>query len=100
MRFDTRIYFQKIIEGELDDSTGDYLPDTVIEAKAYANVTDAGKDTKNIVYGAIKQGARIVRIQGSYDKAFDYIRINNKRYRVDESISGYLKQTFIVSEVQ
>lgn len=100
MRYDTKIYFQRITSGEYNADSGDYAPDTVTEDMRYAAVTDTGIDTVKLVYGAIRQGSYTVRIQSQYNKPFDYIRIGNKRYRVDMTRKHRIKQSFIVSEVQ
>mgnify|MGYP000662402319 CR=1 FL=1 len=36
--------------------------------KRHASVTDTGTDTMNLVYGAIKQGSKTVRLQMHYKK--------------------------------
>ena len=100
MRFDTPIYFQRIIAGEYNPNTGDYANDTVIEVLRYASVTNSGAETLNLIYGEIKQGSFTIRIQGQYKEPFDRIRIGEKIYRVDFSRSLRNKQTFVVSEVQ
>ena len=100
MRFDTPVYFQSVVTGEYDPSTGDYADDTVTEVEHYASVSDTGTDTMNLVYGGLKQGSLTVRLQTRYDGAIDYIRIGSKRYRVDMVRSLRQKQTFVVSEVQ
>lgn len=100
MRYDTPIYFQVVQPGEYDASTGNYGPETITEEKKYADVTDTGADTLNLVYGSLKQGSRVVRLQNHYDKPFNRIRIGKKLYRVDFSRCLRTKQIFIVSEVQ
>ena len=106
MRIDCPIYFQRITSGNYvtDSATsgvfGDYSEDTVAEVKLWASVTDAGIDTLQLVYGDIKQSAKVVRLQTHYNDPFDYIRIDNKRYRVDRQRKLRLKHVFIVSEVQ
>lgn len=100
MRCDTPVYFQKIVPGKYNPVTGDYGEDTVTEEKRYADVTDAGTDTLNLVYGELKQGVRVIRLQRKYRGEFNRIQIGDKVYRVDFSRSLRAKQVFIVSEVQ
>lgn len=100
MRCDTEVFFQSIVPGEYDESTGDYKADVVLEEKRHASVTDTGTETMNIVYGFIKQGSKTVRIQTHYKKAFDRIRIGNSLYRVDFERKLRTKHVFVVSEVQ
>ncbi len=97
MRFDTPIYFQRIEAGKLNIETHNYDDDITIEVKRYADVTDSGVDTLNLVYGEIKQGSKTVRIQRAYKEPFDRIRIGDKTYRVDLARRG---KSFVVSEVQ
>ena len=68
MRFDTPVYFQTIKPGEYDYSTGNYGENIITEEVRWASVTDAGIDTLNLVYGEIKQGVKIVRLQNHYHK--------------------------------
>lgn len=97
MRYDTPIYFQLIESGEYDKTTGDYKDDTITEEKRFASVTDAGNKTLSLLYGEIREGSIIARIQRGYEKPFDRIRIGKKVYRCDLSRK---KRVFIMSEVQ
>ena len=100
MRYDTPIYFQTIKKGEYDPDTGNYAEDTVAEDKVFASVTDSRAETLNLVYGELKQGCFTIRLQNIYRKPFSYIRIGEKRYRVDFGRKLRLKHIFVVSEVQ
>lgn len=100
MRYDTPIYFQTVKAGALDEKTGNYGEDTVLEVMAYANVTDSGVETINLIYGAIRQGIKTIRLQVPYLKEYDYIRIGRRRYRVDFKRTLRLKENLVVSEVQ
>ena len=100
MRFDTPVYFQKITPGAYDPNTGNYAPDQVTETKRFASVTDAGDSTVKIVYGELRQGCKVVRLQNHYGDPFDRIRIGKKQYRADQIRRLRIKECFIVSEVQ
>lgn len=100
MRYDTPIYFQTVEKGAYDPDTGNYAEDTPTEDKVYASVTDSRAETLNLVYGELKQGCFTIRLQNIYRKPFSYIRIGEKRYRVDFSRKLRLKHIFVVSEVQ
>ena len=100
MRFDTPIYFQTVKKGEYNPDTGNYAEDTVTEDEVYASVTDSSTETLKLVYGTIKQGCFTIRLQNIYRKPFSYIRIGEKRYKVDFSRKLRLKHIFVVSEVQ
>lgn len=100
MRFDTPVFFQKIKFGEYDPSTGNYDQDTITEVKLYASVTNSSVDTLNLIYGEIRQGSYVVRLQNHYSEPFDRIRIGRRTYRVDFSRLLRNKHVFVVSEVQ
>lgn len=100
MRYDTPIYFQKIMPGEYDPGTGNYGEGAVTEEKRYADVTDTGEDTLRLVYGGIRQGSKTIRLQTHYKKTFDRIRIGEELYSVDFSRELRMKHVFVVSEVQ
>lgn len=99
MRFDTPIYFQRVLR-DYDASTGNYGVSSLVEESRRASVTDSGAQTLMLVYGGLKQGSLTIRLQRPYDKPFDRIRIGEKFYHVDMKRNLRLKQTFVVSEVQ
>lgn len=100
MRFDKPIYFQLYEQGEYNPETGDYEESLVSEVKKYADETDAGAETLNLIYGTLQQGAKVLRLQQHYNGAFDRIRIGSKVYRVDFERKLRQKHVFVVSEVQ
>lgn len=100
MRCDTPVFFQTTKKGAYDANTGNYGAPTVEEVKKYASVTDSGIETLNLVYGEIRQGTKVVRLNGQYNGAFDRIRIGRKVYRVDMARPLRNKHIFVVSEVQ
>lgn len=97
MRYDKPVFFQRVQPGEYDESTGNYGADTVTEVLKRASVTDSGANTLRLIYGEIRQGSKIIRLQRPYKEAFDRIRIGKKLYSVDMSRYG---RVFVVSEVQ
>ena len=100
MRFDEPVYFVKDLPGQYNAQTGDYDDGDTQEVFRYANITDAGETTMNLVYGRIKQGALVIRIQGGLPGPFDYIRIGTKRFRADRVRQLRRLSVFVVSEVQ
>ena len=97
MRYATPIYFQHYGKPEYNPVTGDYEQSPPVEHKRYASVTDSGIETMRLIYGDLKQGSKVVRLQNEYIGAFDRIRIGDKCYRVDMSRRD---KVFVVSEVQ
>lgn len=100
MRYDTPIYFQRLTQGEYDESTGNYEDDQIEETEVMASVMDTQTETMKLVYGDIRQGSLTLTIQNHYDQTFDNIRVGDKVYRVDRTRRLRVKQSFIVSEVQ
>ena len=100
MRYDTPVYFQHSTPGAYDPDIGDYASDTVKEVKRYASVTDSGDETKLQLYGSIKEKSVTIRLQNHYKETFNYIRVGNTVYRVDQERKLRTKHTFIASEVQ
>lgn len=100
MRYDTPLYFQSVIQGAYDESTGNYEDDKITETMVMASVMDTQTGTMKLIYGDIRQGSLTLTIQNHYDQLFDTIRIGTKKYRVDRTRRLRVKQTFIVSEVQ
>lgn len=100
MRYDTPIYFQRLTQGEYDESTGNYEDDQIEETEVMASVMDTQTETMKLVYGDIRQGSLTITIQNHFDQTFDNIRIGGKVYRVDRTRRLRVKQSFVVSEVQ
>lgn len=100
MRYDTPIYFQTVKPGAYDKTTGNYAESTITEVKRYASITSAGDDTVRLIYGELKQGCLVVRLQNHYTATFDRIRIGEKLYGVDRARRLRVKHSFVVSEVQ
>lgn len=97
MRYNTPIFFQSIKKGAYNPDTGDYAPDTPIETRRYADITDSGINTIQLIYGKLKQGSKVIRLQRAYTEPFEHIRIGEKIYNVD---FARWQKVFIVSEVQ
>ena len=100
MRFDVPVYFQSITTGKYDPQTGNYDADTISEEMRYASVSMTGEETLKVVYGGVKQGSFVIRLQQHYRKPFNRIRIGEKSYNVDVAKMHRMKHVFIVSEVQ
>lgn len=99
MRYDTPIFFQRVVPGEYDPTTGDYAADQITEVRKIASVMDTRAEIMQIIYGGIRQGCVTVQLQNHYPKPFDRIRIGKTTYKVDYARKLRVKQTFILSEV-
>ena len=98
MRYATPIYFVKETEPVYDYETGDYIDGEPIKDELWANVSDTGTERMQLIYGDLKQGAITVRIVGKYDKEFDYIEVEGKKYNVDAFRTFRNDQAFNLSE--
>src|SRR5690625_4689494 len=97
MRYNTRIYFVTEHE-EYNYDTGHYEPVELVKGEAWANVADTGTERMRLIYGSVKQGAITARIVGKYDKEFDYIEVEGKKYNVDAFRTFRNDQAFNLSE--
>lgn len=97
MRYDTAVYFQEVFPGAYNVKTSNYEEDTIIETKRFASVTDSGVEALKLIYGGIKQGSKVLRLQTPYNADFASVRIDSKVYKVDFSRKN---KVFVVSEVQ
>lgn len=100
MRYDKKVIFVLNGSAIYDEETGDYKDPVAIETVRYASVMDTNRETMHLVYGEIKQGSLTIQLQNHYDNQFDYIVIEDTKYKVDYTRKLRIKQTFIVSEVQ
>ena len=71
MRYDTPVFFQRVLPGEYDSKTGNYAADQVTEVQKMASVMDTRAEIMQIVYGGIRQGSVTVQLQNHYQKPFD-----------------------------
>lgn len=62
-RYDTTVYFQKLMQGEYDPETGDYKEDSIREDAKQAAVMDTSTQMMQLIYGTIKQGSLTVQLQ-------------------------------------
>ncbi len=97
MRYNTPVFFQRTTRGAYDQASGDYATGEQVEVKRFADVTDSGVETLNLIYGELRQGVKTVRLQRPYTDPFDRIRIGSRVYRADFSRFG---KNFVVCEVQ
>ena len=99
MRYDTPVYFCKVTDQGYNYDTGDYDDGHVVEDIRHASVENTRDETLHFVYGEMRENSMTIRLQNHYQKPFDYIRIKNKRYKVDYIRRLRVKQAFVVSEV-
>lgn len=99
MRYDTPVYFRKIVPGKYNPDTGNYEADTVEETLRYSSVMDTGEKLMMLVYDGLRQGSLTIQIQNHYEQPFDRIRVGERLYSVDFVRKLRTKHVFVVSEV-
>lgn len=105
MRYDTKVTFVVEKDEYYDPVLGEYVDGTKEETNLRANVTDLGTDRSKVLFGDIKQGAKVVRLLRPYTKKWDYVLIYNKLTKETEKFEIVTernlrsKNTFIVQEV-
>lgn len=105
MRYDTKVTFVVEKDEYYDPVLGEYVGGTKEETNLRANVTDLGTDRSKVLFGDIKQGAKVIRLLRPYTKEWDYVLIFNKlrskteKFEIITERNLRLKNTFIVQEV-
>lgn len=99
MRYDKKIIFVTEKDGGYDPEIGEYTEPTKEKTIKRANITDLGTERSKVLFGDIKQGAKIVRLLRPYVKKWDYAFIDDIEYVIVTSRQLRLKNTFILQEV-
>lgn len=110
MRCDTKVYFvtdeeKTLVDNPEAENYGDYEADDPVEVGRYADVTDTQTRIQQLVYGALREGSKTVRLNEQYHKPFDHIRIVDRDtgrsalYDVDAKRILRRRSTFICHEV-
>jgi len=110
MRCDTKIFFvtdgeKVLVEDPSAENFGEYVPEDPREEERIADVTDTQTKTQLLIYGAVREGSKTVRLNEPYRMPFDHIRILDRDtgisalYDVDSKRVLRHKSTFICHEV-
>ena len=81
MRYDRRVTLVKGGEEVYDWETGDYVLSEPTETELWANVSDAGLERREVLFGSVKERGLVVRFRNRLP-AYDYLLINGERYSV------------------
>lgn len=98
MRYNKKIYLVKVKDRNYDPTTGNYVDGGTNKKLVWADITDASDSIVSFVYGGIRQGALVFRIQG-FVGAFDYIEYGDKKYQADYVRRTFAKTSFVCSEI-
>ena len=105
MRYDTKVTFVIEKDSYYDPELGEHVEPTLDEKIKLANVTDLGTDRSKVLFGDIKQGAKVIRLLRPYTQKWDYVLIYNKltketqKFEIVTERNLRLKNTFVVREV-
>ncbi|GAA3251640.1 Phage protein [Lactococcus lactis subsp. lactis] len=99
MRYDKKIIFVTETGGGYDPELGEHIEPTIVKTKKMANITDLGTERSKVLFGDVKQGAKVVRLLRPYLKNWDFVLIGNDKYKIVTGRQLRLKNTFILQEV-
>lgn len=101
MRYDTEILFIKDGAGShYDPDLGEWIDDEPIVTATTANVTDLGTDRSVVLFGSIKQGAKVIRTQPLFlIPEWDTIEIAGRSYQLTTARQPLDRNSLIVEEV-
>lgn len=82
MRYDSLISFVKEGSEVYNPVTGDYIASEPVSIEKWANVSDLGEEKKVLVVGDLSKKAKIIRLDGVFKEAFDWIEYDGTKYVV------------------
>lgn len=102
MRYIDEVIFVKASEeSKYDPNLGEWVDGESQRTITLANVTDVGTDRLVTIFGDIKQGAKVIRLQPLFVvPEWDRIEIESKTYQLTTDRLPLNRTTLIVEEVK
>ena len=100
MRYDKQVTFVKEGSEVYNPNTGDYIASEPTMVDKWSDVTDVGEDRLIMLYGSIKQKAKVIRLNSVYKEPFDYVLIDTVKYIVTSNKHFRHESVFYVGEGQ
>lgn len=98
MRYDKKVIFVKETGDKYNYSSGNYESGKLESEERFCDITDAGAETMNLLYGKVVQGAKIVRVKTKLYDIYDYLLIDGKKYQIQMVQAFRQDQYFHVME--
>ena len=98
MRFDSLVNFITTTE-PIRLPNGDYSDPVEVKLPVWANVSDLGEERVALIFGDVKQKAKVVRLQNQYTESFDFIEIDGDKYKNTRPKHFRHESVFYVGEV-
>lgn len=99
MRYDKPVMLIKQGESAYDFDTGDYSDTEPVYHKHWANISDAGLDERQAIFGGVDVQGLVVRFRHRLP-AFDTLELNGEEYNVKTVKRHRNKTVLFVSEKQ
>jgi|SRR5699024_5325353 len=93
MRFSDRITFVSIPESYYDPKENKYIEGKPINDTMPCKLSKLSMERTQQLFGTLDRNVTIARLQRPYNKEFDYVEINDKKYTVTGT-SDYRKGVF------